>query len=87
MTFENTAGPQKRQAMALRVRVDLSVLYHCNFKGYQDTLHINALLQFYSEVNIYGTVDFIFGNVAIVMKNHNIYARRPGSNPKNTITA
>eukprot|EP01018_Ginkgo_biloba_P037068 Gb_24214 [translate_table: standard] len=87
MTFENTAGPQKQQAVALRVGADLSVLYRCSFKGYQDTLYVYSLRQFYREVDIYGTVDFIFGNAAVVIQNSNIYARRPGSNQKNTITA
>eukprot|EP01018_Ginkgo_biloba_P036794 Gb_22360 [translate_table: standard] len=86
MTFENTAGPQKEQAVALRVGSDLSVLYHCSFKGYQDTLYVYSLRQFFREVDIYGTVDFIFGNAAVVIQNSNIYARRPGSNQKNTIT-
>eukprot|EP01018_Ginkgo_biloba_P036956 Gb_03174 [translate_table: standard] len=87
MTFENTAGPQKHQAVALRVGSDLSVLYRCSFKGYQDTLYVYSLRQFYREVDIYGTVDFIFGNAAVVIQNSNIYARRPGSKQKNTITA
>eukprot|EP01018_Ginkgo_biloba_P037216 Gb_25439 [translate_table: standard] len=87
MTFENTAGPQKHQAVALRVGSDLSVLYRCSFKGYQDTLYVYSLRQFYREVDIYGTVDFIFGNAAVVIQNSNIYVRRPASNQKNTITA
>ncbi|GLJ32208.1 hypothetical protein SUGI_0648260 [Cryptomeria japonica] len=42
---------------------------------------------FYREVDIYGTVDFIFGNAAVVIQNSNIIARRPMSNQINTITA
>eukprot|EP01018_Ginkgo_biloba_P036981 Gb_28162 [translate_table: standard] len=87
MTFENTAGPGEHQAVALRVGSDLSALYQCSFKGYQDTLYTHSLRQFYRDCNIYGTVDFIFGNAAVVLQNCNIYARKPLSKQKNTITA
>nr|QIR83174.1 pectin methylesterase 16 [Cunninghamia lanceolata] len=87
MTFENTAGPQKHQAVALRVGSDRSAVYQCSIKGYQDTLYVYSLRQFYREVDIYGTVDFIFGNAAVVIQNSRIIARRPMINQKNTITA
>jgi pectinesterase len=87
MTFENTAGPQKHQAVALRVGADRSIVYRCSIKGYQDTLYVYSLRQFYREVDIYGTVDFIFGNAAVVIQNSNILARRPMRQQKNTITA
>lgn len=87
MTFENTAGPQKHQAVALRVGADFSVVYRCSIKGYQDTLYVYSLRQFYREVDIYGTVDFIFGNAAVVIQNSNILVRRPMRQQKNTITA
>jgi pectinesterase len=87
MTFENTAGPQKHQAVALRVGADRSIVYRCSIKGYQDTLYVHSLRQFYREVDIYGTVDFIFGNAAVVIQNSNILARRPMRQQKNTITA
>eukprot|EP00253_Pinus_taeda_P029645 PITA_29645 len=66
---------------------DLSVVYRCSIKGYQDTLYVYSLRQFYREVDIYGTVDFIFGNAAVVIQNSNILARRPMSQQQNTITA
>ncbi|PWA59367.1 pectinesterase, catalytic [Artemisia annua] len=82
-TVRNTAGPQKQQAVALRCSSDLSVFYQCSFEGYQDTLYISSNRQFYQQCNIYGTVDFIFGNAAAVLQNCNIYARDP---PNKTIT-
>lgn len=87
MTFENTAGAQKQQAVALLVGADQSVLYQCSMKGYQDTLYVYSLRQFHREVDIYGTVDFIFGNAAVVIQNSNIFPRRPISGQQNTITA
>ncbi|XP_029130643.1 pectinesterase 2-like [Cajanus cajan] len=86
ITFRNTAGAKNHQAVALRSGSDLSVFYKCSFEGYQDTLYVHSDRQFYRECNIYGTVDFIFGNAAVVFQNCNIFARNP-PNKVNTITA
>lgn len=87
MTFENYAGPGKHQAVALRVGADHAVVYRCNVIGYQDTLYVHSNRQFFRECDIYGTVDFIFGNAAVVFQNCSIYARKPMATQKNTITA
>ena len=87
ITFENTAGPQKHQAVALRSGSDFSVFYRCSFKGYQDTLYVYSKRQFYRDCDIYGTQDFIFGDAVAVLQNCNIYIRRPISGQKNTVTA
>ncbi|KAL8210832.1 hypothetical protein R6Q57_005269 [Mikania cordata] len=87
ITFRNTAGPQNHQAVALRSGSDLSVFYRCGFEGYQDTLYVHSQRQFYKECYIYGTVDFIFGNAAVVFQNCMIYGRRPMASQKITITA
>ncbi|KAG8381143.1 hypothetical protein BUALT_Bualt06G0091800 [Buddleja alternifolia] len=87
MTFENWAGPSKHQAVALRVGADHGVVYRCNIIGYQDTLYTHSQRQFYRECDIYGTVDFIFGNAAVVFQNCSIHARKPLPGQKNTITA
>ncbi|KAL5859159.1 hypothetical protein ACOSQ4_000455 [Xanthoceras sorbifolium] len=87
ITFENSAGPSKHQAVALRSGSDLSAFYQCSFVGYQDTLYVHSLRQFYRECDIYGTVDFIFGNAAVVFQNCSLYARKPNENQKNMFTA
>ncbi|GMP42907.1 hypothetical protein CsSME_00012487 [Camellia sinensis var. sinensis] len=86
ITVRNTAGAVQQQAVALRVGSDLSVFYQCSFEAYQDTLYVHSLRQFFRECDIYGTVDFIFGNSAVVFQNCNIYARSP-PNKTNTLTA
>ncbi|XP_076941022.1 putative pectinesterase/pectinesterase inhibitor 41 [Bidens hawaiensis] len=86
-TIRNTAGAIKHQAVALRNGADLSTFYKCSFEGYQDTLYAHSLRQFYRECDIYGTVDFIFGNAAAVLQNCNLYPRLPMSGQFNAITA
>ncbi|KAK7392293.1 hypothetical protein VNO78_20727 [Psophocarpus tetragonolobus] len=87
ITFRNTAGPSKGQAVALRSGADMSTFYSCSFEGYQDTLYTHSLRQFYRECDIYGTIDYIFGNAAVVLQNCNIYSRLPLGGQFNTITA
>ncbi|XP_038877777.1 probable pectinesterase/pectinesterase inhibitor 36 [Benincasa hispida] len=87
ITFENIAGPEKQQAVALRLNSDLAVVYRCVIKGYQDTLFLHSLRQFYRDCQIYGTVDFIFGNSAAVLQNCEIFVRRPIRHQANMITA
>ncbi|GLU07354.1 hypothetical protein SLE2022_243150 [Rubroshorea leprosula] len=87
ITFRNTAGAIKHQAVAVRSGADLSTFYSCSFEGYQDTLYTHSLRQFYRDCDIYGTVDFIFGNAAVVFQNCNLYPRRPMDGQFNAITA
>ncbi|QCD77790.1 pectinesterase [Vigna unguiculata] len=87
MSFRNTAGPVNHQAVALRVDSDQSAFYRCSVEGHQDTLYAHSLRQFYRECEIYGTIDFIFGNGAAVLQNCKIYTRVPLPLQKVTITA
>lgn len=75
--IKNMAGPRGKQAIALSITSDRAVLYRCSISGYQDTLYAAALRQFYRECDIYGTIDFIFGNAAAVFQGCNLFLRRP----------
>jgi len=86
LTIKNTAGPQKHQAVALRVNSN-AAFYRCNITSYQDTLYAHSLRQFYRECTIQGTVDFIFGNAAAVFQNCIILVRKPNPGQNNMITA
>ncbi|KAJ0008266.1 hypothetical protein Pint_29455 [Pistacia integerrima] len=87
ITFQNTAGPSKHQAVALRVGADLSAFYQCDMLAYQDTLYVHSNRQFYINCLVAGTVDFIFGNAAAVFQDCDIHARKPNSGQKNMVTA
>ncbi|CAN8285938.1 unnamed protein product [Cochlearia groenlandica] len=85
--FKNTAGPMGHQAVAIRVNGDRAVLFNCRFDGYQDTLYVNNGRQFYRNIVVSGTVDFIFGKSATVIQNSLIVVRKGNKNQFNTITA
>ncbi|KAK4774597.1 hypothetical protein SAY86_009532 [Trapa natans] len=87
ITFQNSAGPSKHQAVALRVNADLSAFYRCGMLAYQDTLYVHSLRQFFVECVVVGTVDFIFGNAAAVLQNCDIQARLPNPGQRNMVTA
>ncbi|XP_010534985.1 PREDICTED: pectinesterase-like [Tarenaya hassleriana] len=87
ITFENTAGPANAQAVAIRLGADHSAFYRCGFSAYQDTLYVHSKRQFFRNCFVAGTVDFIFGNSAVVLQNCDIDARIPGRGKQNMVTA
>ncbi|KAG8386178.1 hypothetical protein BUALT_Bualt03G0122000 [Buddleja alternifolia] len=68
-------------------RADKSVINRCRIDAYQDTLYAHSLRQFYRDCYITGTVDFIFGNAAVVFQKCNLVARKPMKSQKNMVTA
>ena len=88
ITFQNTAGPEGRQAVALRVNSDQSAIQSCAVVGFEDSLYTHSFRQFYKDVYVSGTVDFIFGNAAAVFQNSQLVVRvdAPGATTS-TLTA
>ncbi|KAI5444581.1 pectinesterase 2.2 isoform X1 [Lathyrus oleraceus] len=84
--FQNTAGPEKHQAVALRVGANQSVINRCKIDAFQDTLYAHSNRQFYRDSFITGTVDFIFGNAGVVFQKSKLVARKPMSKQKNMVT-
>ncbi|XP_057981144.1 pectinesterase-like [Malania oleifera] len=87
MGFQNTAGAKKHQAVALLSAGDQSVFHRCRVDAFQDSLYAHSNRQFYRDCLIHGTVDFIFGNSAVVLQNCSIIPKLPLPGQKNTITA
>ncbi|GJP56428.1 hypothetical protein CLOM_g15495 [Closterium sp. NIES-68] len=79
--FENTAGPEGEQAVALRQTGDNAAFYKCHFIGWQDTLYVHSGRQYYRNCYVNGSVDFIFGNGAAVLDRCVLHMRAHANAP------
>ena len=64
--IQNTAGPAKDQAVALRVGADMSVINRCRIDAYQDTLYAHSQRQFYRDSYVTGTCEVDYLKCAIL---------------------
>ncbi|XP_051131930.1 putative pectinesterase/pectinesterase inhibitor 45 [Andrographis paniculata] len=85
--FRNTAAPEKKQAVALRVQADRSMFIECKIEGHQNVLFTQSHRQFYRSCDIAGAADIIFGDAAAVFQNCVIKVRKPLENQSSTVTA
>ncbi|XP_004252915.1 pectinesterase [Solanum lycopersicum] len=86
IAFENSAGPLKKEAVALRVSAEMTAFQNCQIDGYQSTLMTHIGRQFYRDCTISGTIDFIFGDAVAVLQNCKIIARKPEEMQTQAIT-
>ncbi|CAI0439232.1 unnamed protein product [Linum tenue] len=87
MGFQNTAGPEGHQAVAVRSLSDRSAFINCRLDGFQDTLCYQGGRQLFRNCVLSGTIDFLFGYGAVVVQNSLIIVRKPMENQFNTVTA
>ncbi|KAK2638917.1 hypothetical protein Ddye_026712 [Dipteronia dyeriana] len=88
MSIINNAGPDGQQAVALRTAGDYIVCLRCSIEGFQDTLYAHrGKSQFFFKCDIFGTIDFIFGDARMIVQNSIIHVRRPSDGQQNMITA
>ena len=78
LTFENPAGTQGNQALAVRVDGDRVAFRKCRFVGWQDTLLLNRGRQYFEDCFISGHIDFIFGGASAFFERCAILARGNG---------
>jgi pectinesterase len=62
ITFENSAGDNVGQAVAVKTTGDRLVFRNCRFLGFQDTLYPTGGRSYFRDCYITGDTDFIFGN-------------------------
>ncbi len=78
ITFANTAGAAKGQALAIRVDGDRAIFRRCRFLGWQDTILVNRGRHYFEDCYIAGSTDFIFGGATAYFERCTIHAAGSG---------
>lgn len=78
ITFQNDAGFNAGQAVAVEADGDRSIFKNCRFIGYQDVLFTNSdkSRQYYENCYIEGTTDFIFGSATVWFQQCHIHSKK-----------
>lgn len=78
ITFQNNAGFNAGQAVALRVEGNRASFSNCRMLGFQDVLFLSGsgVKHFFKNCYIEGTTDFIFGAATAVFKNCHIHSKK-----------
>lgn len=78
ITFENDAGFNAGQAVAVESDGDKSIFKNCRFIGNQDVLFTNSdrSRQYYEHCYIEGTTDFIFGSSTVWFEQCHIHSKK-----------
>ncbi|GGH27242.1 hypothetical protein GCM10011418_37080 [Sphingobacterium alkalisoli] len=91
LTFENTAGIDAGQALAINIGGARSSFRNCRFLGHQDTWYAgNGTFQYLRDCFIEGSVDFIFGGSTAFFDECHMQSTRNGyitaaSTPENQL--
>jgi pectinesterase len=78
ITFENNAGFNAGQAVALRIEGNRASFINCRMVGFQDVLFLSGsgVKLYFRDCYIEGTTDFIFGAATAVFKNCHIHSKK-----------
>lgn len=78
ITFQNDAGFNAGQAVAVESDGDKAVFTDCRFIGFQDVLFTNneKSRQYYNRCYIEGTTDFIFGSATVWFQQCHIHSKK-----------
>jgi len=78
ITFQNDAGFNAGQAVAVESNGDRAVFRNCRFVGFQDVLFTNndRSRQYYENCYIEGTTDFIFGSSTVWFQQCQIHSKK-----------
>lgn len=78
LTFENSAGQNAGQALAIYVRGDRAIFNNCRFLGWQDTLRSESGRHYFYNSYVEGSVDFIYGKGTAFFENATLFAKAGG---------